>query len=225
MWGKRGTSWPWWSFHAWGPLIQPLLWLGATMKLLYCDNVFSKLQSRQWLLPHKSCNFCTSKDNWSYSSTRNTPIPFLVIKWCIITKETCSPLLPTGSNLSKASHHVDVNKCVYSSQLSCPPWKATVVSPLRCVGKNQAHRGTVDQSSETFLANGAASSFHEFPSLILLPSAVCLNSGFKHVHTTPFEPKCSAPWNPSTKSGLRLTTEKVFLGHAKRRMVGSSLAV
>ena len=32
----------------------------------------------------------------------------------------------------------------------------------------------MDQVSETFLTNGAASSFHEVPSLILLPSAVCL---------------------------------------------------
>lgn len=32
----------------------------------------------------------------------------------------------------------------------------------------------MDQVSETLPANGAARSFHEFPSLILLPSAVCL---------------------------------------------------
>lgn len=100
----REKSWPWGSFHPWSPPVQPILRLRAATKLLYYDNVFSELQSRWWLPPHRVVTPAPTKTTSLIQAQETHAFHFLsandVYSW-----RKHAVLLPTGSNLSEASHH------------------------------------------------------------------------------------------------------------------------
>lgn len=82
-------------------------------------------------------------------------------------------VVPTGSNMKEASG--DVNKRLYFSQFFCPPQETKAVSPLRYVGKDKAHDGTVSQVSKALSSNGVHKTLNELLPFTLILSFILSN--------------------------------------------------